>query len=298
MDGRAAPEPNFLIKWRRAAAGALVVALTTVGALVATPGVALATTFSSFDAGVFAANQVKHVWWNNANSDVYAPGLHAVGADNPKLTCELEILRTWYQRNASGEREFHLQIKGDRQQRCQATVWLARLSMEQETETGELAAGQSRSWPRLNAHTDRNIYLVGAVASQPVSGACRIEMTAKYRTQPNGQTDFIYTATNTGDVTCSAKLRHTALTVDRTATTAPLSPPPGGHVRILAGMPADTKVVTAGAAPDPTSAGTCQITIGSMSYTAPPPHNVGVRTTYHNTGTVTCGLTATYATLR
>ena len=290
-------DANAWMQGRRAVIGALAVVLTTVGGLVATPGAASAATFSSFSAGVFAPNQIRHVWWNNANSDAYAPGLQVVGADDPGVICDLQVLRSWYQRNASGEREFHLEIKGDKAERCRATVWLARLSRFRESSTGELAAGQSRSWIWNNAHTDQNVFVVGVLPAQPASGACAIEVTTQYRTQPTGENEFLYKATNVGDVACSATLRHVELGVDSTFPMTPVSA--GGRFNIWADlMPADTRVVVAGGAPDTTSAGVCQISIGSMSYFGPPPRSWGVHNAYRNTGSVSCGVTATFAVLR
>ncbi|MBB5874511.1 hypothetical protein F4553_007945 [Allocatelliglobosispora scoriae] len=283
---------NFLINGRRAAVGALVVAVTAALGLVATPGIAAAASFSSFSAGVFAPGQVKHVWWNNANSDAYAPGLQAVGVDDPDVFCNVEVLRTWYQRTSAGEREFHLEIEGDQAERCQVTVWLARLTKFRESATGDLAPGASKASVWNNAHSDQNIYAVGVLAAQPASGSCAIEVTTQYRTQPNGENEFVYRATNVGTVTCSAQLRHVVLPVYNSLDMIPVNP--GIGISIWPELfPVGRKVVVPGAAPAAVSAGPCQFSVGTTSY-------VGADssfTRYKNTGAVACGVKAVFAAL-
>ncbi|MFC5004623.1 hypothetical protein ACFPIJ_43205 [Dactylosporangium cerinum] len=280
----------------RVVAGGLGVLLVAVGGLVVTPGIAAAaTTFFSFSAGVFAPNQVKHVWWNNANSDAYAAGLEVSGTDDPGAKCHLEVQRTWYQRNASGEREFHLEIEGDSVLRCQATVWLARLTKFRESSTGTLAAGQSRSWHWNNADAEGTVYAVGVLPSQPASGSCAIEVSTQYRTQPDGEYEFSYRATNVGTVTCSATLRHVALGVDTTVAVPEV--PAGGPYNIgVPGVPAGTRVIVAGAAQSVTPAGPCQVSVLTTFYQRQGT-TTGVYAGYRNTGSVACESTATFALL-
>jgi hypothetical protein len=276
--------------WMKGCRVAVSALMVTVASLIVTPGVASAASFSTFDAGVFAPGQVKHVWWNNANSDAYAPGLRGTG--DPGVFCNVELLRSWYQRNSSGEREFHLEIEGDSAQRCQVTVTLARLAKFRESSAGDLAPGASRSWTWNNAHSDQNVYLVGVLPAQPASGSCAIQVSTQYRTQPDGENEFIYRVTNVGSVTCSAQLRHVSLGVHSTLDMTPVSP--GLDVSIWPELfPVGTKVVVAGAAPAKTAAAACQFSVGTMSFVGPS----SSFTRYRNTGSVRCGLKATFAVL-
>jgi hypothetical protein len=46
------------------------------------------------------------------------------------------------------------------------------------------------------------------------SGSCAIEVATAFRTQPDGENEFTYRATNVGDVACSAQLLHVKLPVN------------------------------------------------------------------------------------
>lgn len=254
---------NAPIRFRRVAAAALVVVLTAVGGVVLTPGVASAATFSSFSAGVFAPLQVKHYWWNNANSDAYAPGLEGVTEADPNVSCTGTVNRTWYVRQPSGEREFHLEIEGDPVARCRLTVWLARLSMFRESSTGTLNPGQSRAWLWNNARSAQNIYLVGVYPAQVEDGACAIEVSTQYRTQPNGENEFIYRAKNVGDVACSADLRHVKLGVDDSYN---LLGPISGTIGVFDTLPAGIRVVVPGAVPAANPDGPATFSLGPLTY--------------------------------
>src|SRR5690349_8512442 len=162
---------NLRMHGCRAFVVALVLALTTAGGLLAAPGVASAAGLTSFNVGVLEPRQVVHKWWNNANGDAYAPGLEATGADNPNAFCLVGVKRTWYQRNPSGEREFHLEIEGDNNDRYQVTAWLARLTKYRESTTSTLSPGESWSSHWNNAHADQNVYVVGVLPPQASPGA-------------------------------------------------------------------------------------------------------------------------------
>jgi hypothetical protein len=281
---------KFLPTGRRGLAVALVLALTTVGGLVVSPGVASAASFASFDAGVFEPGQIKHRWWNNANWDAYAAGLQVTPVDDPDDFCGATVNRTWYQRNPSGEREFHLEIEGDISNRCQVTVWLARLTMYRESSIGVLSPGQSVTPHWNNAHTDQSVYVVG-VLPQLTTGTCAMEVNTSYRTQPSGENEFYYRVTNVGSVACSAQLRHVSLPVDQTFSLNKMFA--DGWLGIFPLFADTTKVVVAGAAPAAVPAGACQFTPDPMIYNRP--GDVGLY--YHNTGAVSCAMNATFAVL-
>lgn len=271
----------------------MVIAVTTVSGVVATPGVASAASLASFSLGAFEPGQVKHTWWNNANWDAYAPGLEATGIDDPDAICVVGVKRTWYQRNPSGEREFHLEIQGDNSDRCQVTVWLARLTKYRESTTSTLSPGGSWSSHWNNAHTDQNVYVVGVLPAQMAAGTCAIEVTTAFRTQPSGENEFSYRATNVGDVACSAQLLHVKLAVSESWSLNPLNPGNGWGLRTAA-PPAGVKVQVAGAAPDKVATAPCDITPDQeVRYSGPTNFWVD----FTNTGAVKCGLKVTFAWL-
>ena len=283
----------WIMRGRRALVVTLVFALTTTVGLVAIPGVASASSLASFNEGVFEPGQVKHTWWNNATADAYAPGLEATGVDDPDAYCHVTVLRTWYQRNPSGEREFHLEIEGDRNDRCQVTVWLARLTMYRTSTTSTLSPGQWSSSHWNNAHTDQNVYVVGVLPAVVSSGSCRIQVTTSFRTQPDGETEFSYRTTNIGVVACSAQLLHVKLPVNESWSLNPLSPGDGWGLSTAA-PPDGIRVQVAGAAPDRVATAPCDITPDqAVGYSGPASFFVD----FTNTGTVECGALATFAWL-
>lgn len=283
--------PNLLIKGRRVVLGALAAALATVSGLVATPGVASAASFVSFDAGVFAPDQVKHYWWNNADADAYAPGMEGTPTKDLSMGCNIQVVRSWYQRNSSGEREFHLEIRGDHHYECRVKVWLAPLTKYRETSTGELAPGASKAWVWNNAHSEQNVYVVGVLPAKPAAGACSIEVTNQYRTQPDGETEFIYRARNIGSVACSAQLKHVSLPAFSTEQWYDTWP--GGEYAVWPPtFPYGTRVVVAGAAPDRTVGAACQFSVGPISFVGDTSY-----TSYTNTGSVWCGLKGVFAAM-
>jgi hypothetical protein len=279
---------NTAISVRRAAVAALAFAVTTVGGLVITPGIAAAASYS-FDAGVYAKRQVRHTWWNNANADAYAVGLTTTGVDRPDATCNVQLNRTWYVRNPSGEREFHMEIQGGSFDRCRVTVHLSTVAAFRESSTGVLNPGQTKAWHWNDAHTDANIYLVGVVP-QVTSAACAIEVTSFYRTQPDGENEFVYQAANVGGVACSAQLRHAQVPVAETIELGEVTP--YGGLSDEAYFP-DATVVVTGAVPGGTPDGPCEFTPAPMGYRAPGQFRIA----YYNTGAVTCSVNSTIAFL-
>ncbi|MBB5867097.1 hypothetical protein F4553_000476 [Allocatelliglobosispora scoriae] len=281
--------PHVPGRWRRAAAVSLALVLTSSVGVVATPGVASAASFASFSLGVLEPDEIRHVWWNNATSDAYAPGLEVTEADDPNDVCHVTIARTWYVRHASGEREFHLEIHGGHGERCQVTVWLARLTKFTEVASGSLTPGQWRNFTLNDARTGANVYVVAPVPDQLASGDCAIEVVnVRYRTQPSGENEFAWRALNVGAATCSAQLRLVRLPVTFSHLANPM--PPGSSLGVLRGIPDGIRVVVPGGMPAVNSAAACQYTVQPIGYW---PRRSD--TSSLNSGSVTCELTTTFA---
>jgi hypothetical protein len=211
---------------------------------------------SSFDAGVFTAGQTKHKVWNNANSDAYAVGLTSEGVDDPKAFCRATLIRSWYVRQASGEREFHMIIEGDPSKRCRIRGSLGRLTASRSTPVGVIKPGGGITWIWNNAHADQNIYVIGVVGATPAAGACEFEVKTRYRTQPDGEDEFVYTTTNVGSVACGADLRMVTLPVDESFDLGAFRA--SANISLLIGFETTTNVVVGGLNPRPVADGICQ----------------------------------------
>lgn len=267
-------------------------ALTTLTAVTVAPEVAAAAGPYSFSMGVFEPRQLKTTHWNNANSDAYAPTLEAVVVDDPDAHCWVTLLRTWYVRQPSGEKEFYLTVQGDTQDRCQVRVYLAGFTKYRESSIGVLAPGQSWRSHWNNAHTDQVIYLVGVLGEQTAAGACAVEVTTRYRTNPDGENEFDYEAVNVGSVACSAKLLHVSVPVTESHYVG--GAPPGGYVGVQGTIgPDGTRIVVVGAVPQTDPDGPCEFSPEPMEF-----FELGaVSADFRNTGSVSCWMTATFATM-
>lgn len=277
--------------WRRSAAALALATTASAGGVIVTPGLALAAGLHSFSAGVLQPGQIRHMWWNNANADAYAVGLEVTKVKEFE-GCGVEISRTWFEREVSGEREFHMQIKGSWTSACEVRVWLADLASYRSSFTGDLAPGDTWDSHWNNAHTDQYVYAVGVVGSQPASGTCRMEVATHYRTQPTGENEFYYAVTNIGSTTCSAELRHVRLPVQWSFAAGNLS---AGHTRNISPSTFNetARAFVPGVVPGTTSAGECRYDLSPVSY-----GDTGrIDVDYTNAGTVACAMTSTFTGL-
>ena len=118
-------------------------------------------------------------------------------------------------------------------------------------------------------------------------------MTTAFRTQPDGENEFSYRATNVGAVACSAQLLHVKLPVNETWTLNPLNPRSGWSLT-TSSPPDGIKVLVAGAAPDKVATGPCDITPDQEVKFS---EQGGFWVDFTNTGAVGCGMKATFAWL-
>jgi hypothetical protein len=269
----------------------MVLVVTTAGGLAVTPGIASAAGPTAIYTAVFEPDQVRHIWINNVGFDAYATGLQATAVDDPSHICVTSINRTWWERETSGEREFHLEIEGDSSERCQVTVWRAPLTMYRTGSVGDLAPGQSVTQHWNNAAFASKVYAVGVVPSQPASGTCKMEVTTEFRTQPDGEHEFAYRTTNIGDVTCSAQLRHVALGVTWKWVVEGTMDPGNGYGLHPGDYAPGTKVHVVNAAPTRHVGGVCRWSHGPIQFIND--HFYGV--SFTNIGAVRCGITGTFS---
>lgn len=278
---------------RRTIARALAVALATIGgvALTADPAAA-ATTVRLATTQTLGPGETQHRIWNNANSGAYAVGLKGTPADGDGY-CFLQVLRSWYERLPSGEREFHYEFKNfSGLEVCVVEVYLASFDAFRTSSFGQLAPGQSAAKVWNNAHTDRYIYLTGAVPSQPTSGVCQFETAGSYRSQPDGETEFVHSVRNIGSISCSVEVRMVQLNVSYRSNMGS-GPSPTGLVTMYpasSSVPANLRVFVPGAIPyDPGAP--CQLEVRRSEYLGPR----SISMSYGLIGTNTCDFAATAA---
>lgn len=276
----------------RTIARALAIVLATIGgvALTAEPAAA-ATTVRLVTTQTLEPGATQHRVWNNANSGAYAVGLKGTPADGDG-SCSLRVLRSWYERHPSGEREFHYEFTNYSLEVCVVEVYLASFDAFRTSSFGELAPGQSAAKVWNNAHTDRYIYLTGAVPSQPASGVCQFETAGSYRSQPDGETEFVHSVRNVGTISCSVEVRMVQLNVSYRSGMGS-GPSPTGTVTVYPArndVPANLRVFVPGAVPSDPDA-PCHLEVRRSDYLGPR----FISMTYGLAGTNTCQFAATAA---
>lgn len=147
--------------------------------------------------------------WNNANPLTAA---HFVGVSPSGATssnpCQLEVTRTWYVRQPSGEREFKFTVKNVGAIACQGDIQLAlTTSASTSFSTGAISAGATKSWVWNNANPLTRVYVPGLSPALGLS-PCQLEVTQSYyrqriNTDGTAEREFVYTVKNSGSVACS-----------------------------------------------------------------------------------------------
>ena len=148
--------------------------------------------------------------WNNANprTAAYVVGVSPSGATSSS-PCEIEVTRSWYLQQPSGEREFHFVLKNIGAIACQGDIQLAQTTdADSSWASGDLEVGtESTFWH--NNPLDR-VYVPG-LSPTGASGtsACRLEMAQSTYAQfitADGTTghNFNFTVANIGSLACGA----------------------------------------------------------------------------------------------
>jgi hypothetical protein len=150
----------------------------------------------------------KH--WNNANplTTSYVVGLAPSGATATQ-PCQFQVIRTWYQQQPGGEREFWFTIKNVGAIACQANILLAGVASTDISSTGTLAPGSGVTKHWNNANPLNNVYIVGASPQGATGSACQFEVTNTWYRQlinPPAEREFYFTLTNVGSISCGADI--------------------------------------------------------------------------------------------
>lgn len=152
--------------------------------------------------------------WNNANplNATHLVNLAPAGASGSS-TCELEVTRSYYVQQPTGERELRFQVKNSGAIACSGTVLLARNSnVGPSWATGTLAPGASASWFWNNANPRNRVYVPGVSPSGAAgTNTCQLEvLPTSYNETLNAnetsQRRYLVGVKNVGTTSCSGTL--------------------------------------------------------------------------------------------
>ncbi|HVG58198.1 MAG TPA: hypothetical protein VNA24_06560 [Hyalangium sp.] len=169
---------------------------------------------STWETGGIEAGASRTWTWNNANP---LTASHIVGVSPSGATssndCQLEVTRTWYAQQPSGEREFKFTVKNAGAIACQGAIQLAVVTSSTSSwSTGSMSPGTSKSWVWNNANPLDRVYAPGlSPAGATGLTACQLEVTGSHYQQKinsDGSTEREYyvTVKNAGSLTCSGTL--------------------------------------------------------------------------------------------
>jgi hypothetical protein len=160
--------------------------------------------------GGIAVGATQNWTWNNASpsTGAFFVGVSPSGATG-STPCELQITRTFYLEQPSGEREYHFALKNIGAIACQGDVQLGlTTSANSSWSTGALNPGAGQSWTWNNANPLDRVYVPGLTPSG-ASGltACQLEITSSFYQQvinAGGTTEreFHFNLQNSGSLAC------------------------------------------------------------------------------------------------
>jgi hypothetical protein len=190
--------------------------IKNIGAIACGTNVLLTSqaAFTTWSTGGIAVGASQSWTWNNANplSSTHLVGVSPTGSTSTD-TCDIEVTRSFYLQQPSGEREFHFVLKNVGNIACQGDIQLANTtSADSSWSTGSLAPGASSSWVWNNANPLTRVYVPGlAPAGASTTTPCQLEITSTSYQQfinADGTTErkFNLTVKNIGSLTCSGRV--------------------------------------------------------------------------------------------
>jgi hypothetical protein len=180
---------------------------------------AFQTRSSTWATGGIDAGASKSWTWNNANplTASHVVGIAPSGATSSN-SCQLEVTRTWYAQQPTGEREFKFTVKNVGAIACQGDIQLAVINnVNSSWSTGSMSPGASKSWVWNNANPLDRVYATGLSPAGAVgSSTCQLEVTSSYYQQvinSSGTVEREYrlTVENVGSLSCSGTVLHNYL---------------------------------------------------------------------------------------
>jgi hypothetical protein len=167
--------------------------------------------FATWATGGIDAGGSRSFTWNNANP-LTASHFVSVSPSGATTTsaCQLEVTRTWYRRQPSGERELAFTVKNVGDIACQGDIQLAATTDDASSwSTPSIAPGGTSSWTWNNANPVTRVYVAG-LSPQGASStsACTLEVINRsYRQVLNSsgstEREHSFTVKNIGAVTCA-----------------------------------------------------------------------------------------------
>jgi hypothetical protein len=135
--------------------------ITNTGAIACATNIYLTSvaSFRAWSTGGLNPSSGRTWTWNNANPIdwIYTAGLSPSGSTSTDQ-CQLAVTRTWYARQASGEREFKLTVRNIGNIACQGDVLLARVastggrSGHRTLDPGQEAVGTGLGEPHVRVY--------------------------------------------------------------------------------------------------------------------------------------------------
>jgi hypothetical protein len=168
------------------------------------------TRAATWATGGIAVGATQNWTWNNANPlyGAYFANVSPSGATGA-TPCELQVTRSFYLQQPSGEREFHFAIKNVGAIACQGDIQLGLTgSVNSSWATGALGVGAGQGWVWHNANPLDRVYVPG-LSPGGASGLtpCQLEITSSFYQQvinAGGTTEreFHFGLANTGSLAC------------------------------------------------------------------------------------------------
>lgn len=168
------------------------------------------TAATSWSTGGLDPGQSGSWTWYNANplNASHLVGLSPSGATS-STACQLEVTRTWYGGQPSGERRFYVTVKNVGSIACSGTIELAWTTTSTSWSTGSLAAGATSGSTWNNANPLNLVYVPGlSPVGTGTAAGCQLEVVRSYYVQRinadgTSQRQFVLYFRNVGTVTCS-----------------------------------------------------------------------------------------------
>jgi hypothetical protein len=169
---------------------------------------------NTWSTGGINAGATQNWTWNNANplTASHLVGLSPTGSTSTD-TCQLEVTRSWYLQQPTGEREFHFTVKNAGAIACEGDVQLAlATAADSSWSTGTLSPGASGSWVWNNANPLDRVYVPGlSPTGASESSTCQLEITdttyqQMIKSDGTAERRFFLTVKNSGSLACSGTI--------------------------------------------------------------------------------------------
>jgi hypothetical protein len=166
---------------------------------------------STWDTGGIEPGASKSWTWNNASpiTASFFVGVSPSGATSAN-NCSIEVTRTWYVEQPTGEREFKFTVKNIGAIACQGDIQLAATSSVPSIfSTGVIPVGGTYASHWNNANPLTRLYVPGLAPAASSTTACQLEITQTYYRQVIGsdgsaEREFYFVVKNIGSLACGA----------------------------------------------------------------------------------------------